>query len=106
MAKKIDSVIAANGKVYTKVFIKEKIATSDAWLYRAILAIYAGQTAEEQNMGGTVEDNGIGFNAVDAGFMTQLALSLKHHNRLTAKQIAIGRRIIMKYVGQLLKLIH
>lgn len=91
-------------KVYeTKEQIKELLATNDKALARAILALYARQTADEQAVGTTKVHNGAGFNAHDAPFLTSIAKALpKWNNHMTPRQIAKARPMMMKYAGQLL----
>lgn len=89
---------------YTKDFIKEKILEDDRWLRRGILAIYSRQTEAEQARKTTIEDNGIGFNGVDAPFLSSLARQLQVRDWLSEKQSAIARRKMTKYAGQLEKI--
>jgi len=87
--------------LYTIAQIKEKIATSDAWLLRGLLAIYARQTENEQASDSTREDNGIGFNGYDAPFLSSLVKGYQRYNRLTPRQVQACRKCMMKYAGQL-----
>ena len=89
---------------WTKDEIKSKLATDNAWLIRGLLAIYAGQTQEEKTYGMTKEDNGIGFNALDAEILTAFALQYKQFRRLSPRQIELTRKKLMKYAGQLAKI--
>lgn len=104
MASKIKSV-TYNGQTYTKDSIKEKLSSDDRWLHRAILAIYAGQTSQEQNSGETVEDNGIGFSGADSYVMSIYAKMIMNGQRLYAGQLAKARKTMPKYAGQLLGII-
>lgn len=101
MAKKVDSV-TIKGKTFTKESIRAMLDCNDAWLYRSVVAIYAGQTANEQSQGGTLEDNGIGFNGVDGGIMSSYAQQLNRCGWLSPKQTYIARKKMGKYAGQLL----
>lgn len=84
-----------------KQFIRHKLETDDAWLYRGLLAIYAGQTASEQLDKVTAERNNIGFNGTDAAFLSDLAERVKKYGSLrTEKQVAACRRAMLKYAGQ------
>ena len=89
---------------WTKELIKEKLETDDKWLSRGLLAIYERQTADEKSSEATKHHNGIGFNKVDAGFLTSLAESLKKYGTLTPKQILYCRKKLVKYCGQLEKI--
>jgi len=101
MAKRIETV-TVKGKTYTKASIRDMLLANDAWLYRAVIAIYAGQTANEQAQGGTVEDNGIGFNGRDGVIMSSYAQQLNRTGSLSPKQTIVARKVMPKYAGQLL----
>jgi len=86
----------------------------DAWLIRGMFAILGNQTPDEQAMGQTVEDNGLGFNGVDAEILTsfcgqaQMRLTAlpandptRYSRCLTPKQLEIARKLMLKYCGQL-----
>jgi hypothetical protein len=103
MAKKVESVII-KGKTFTKQSIKDMLLANDGWLYRAILAIYKGQTDGEQACGATVEDNGIGFNGADAVILSSFAQQLNRTGTLSYKQTFIARKKMVKYAGQLLSI--
>lgn len=89
---------------WTKEIIREKLNTSDQWVIRGTLAIYAKQTAEEQNSDATLENNGVGFNGVDAELMSSYAIQYNRKGFLTPNQIAWARKKILKYSGQLAKI--
>lgn len=91
-------------KKWTKEEIREKMATDGRWLIRGLLAIYDRQTADEKSMGATVEDNGIGFNGVDAEILTSIAMNYKTRNFISPKQLAIVQKKMVKYAGQLAKI--
>lgn len=98
---KVDQV-SIKGKIYTKASIRAMLECNDGWLYRAILAINAGQTANELAQGGTIEDNGIGFNGADGFILMSFAAQLNRTGSLSAKQTMIARKKMTKYAGQLL----
>jgi len=105
MARK-SKTVSLHGKDYTVEGIKEKLRTNDAWLYRGIKAIYAYQTAEEKHAHSTREDNGVGFNHVDALILSSFARQLAVRDFLTPPQIAIARKKMVKYAGQLLRIVE
>lgn len=91
-----------------KVWDRDEIVTllqkSDETLARAVLVLYARQTADEKCKSTTVEHNGRGFNAKDAGFLSSIARALpRYGNRLTYKQAVIVRKMVPKYWRQLLE---
>jgi hypothetical protein len=79
---------------------------SQEWLERGILAIDARQTADEKETRSTSHDNGKGWNKADAGFGASLAEFIRKSTRrpgerLTAKQVEAGHKMMRKYAGQL-----
>lgn len=86
---------------YSAQEIAAKIATDDRWLYRALTRIYENQTADEQNAETTKEQNGIGFNAVDAPLLSSIAKQLVVKGWISAKQRELAREKLRKYSGQL-----
>jgi hypothetical protein len=92
-------------KTYTVEFLKATIASNDKWAIRAMLAIYAKQTAAEQAAEGTIEDNGVGFSGVDGHILTSMSNQYIRYGRLSPKQLAIVRKCMPKYSRQLLKII-
>lgn len=79
------------------------IKTTDEYAIGALLKIYSFQTADEQYTGGTHHDNAKGFNATDAGFMSSLSEQFLKKGSLSDKQIGYVKRIILKYIGQLIE---
>lgn len=88
-------------KTWTKQEIKLNIAMNDAWVIRGMLAIYARQTASEQNAGETQEDNGIGFSGVDAFILSSFCEQYKARKFLSPKQMEMARKKMLKYSRQL-----
>jgi SNF2 family DNA or RNA helicase len=74
---------------------------NDSDLIRALLYIYAGQTAEEQSIRETYVSNGIGFNAVDAEFLSSVSQQILDGRTMTEKQIHYIRLRLGKYHNQL-----
>lgn len=89
---------------WNKENIKAKLATDDRWLLRGLVAIYNKQTDAEKSAGLTAEDNGIGFNGVDAEILTSIAQQNIARGSVSPKQLAIVRKKMMKYAGQLAKI--
>lgn len=91
----------------------------DVWVVRGLFAIFANQTPDEQTFGQTVEDNGLGFNGVDAEILTSFAMqaqtvvarleqspnpvlrACRYTKALSPKQMDIARTKMLKYAGQL-----
>jgi len=91
----------SDDKQWTEAEIKANLRKYDKWVEKAIVAIYDLQTEYEKRAHGTNRDNNVGFNKVDAGFLSDLAESYREYGGLTEAQIDAGRDAIMKYAGQL-----
>jgi hypothetical protein len=89
-------------KKWNKEAIIELIDKNDKAVERALIVIYDRQTEEEKEIEQTKDHNGIGFNSIDAEFLTSCAEGLKKYGKLTIKQIAVVRKRIRKYWKQLL----
>lgn len=81
--------------------IKNLVQTNDTVLYRALKKLYECQTADEQQYAETTQANGVGFNAIDAEFLTSCAQFLIKKGFLTDKQKVIVRKKLVKYNKQL-----
>ena len=90
-------------KIWTIEEMKTLIATNDRVLYRALIVLYNGQTADEKRDGATRYTNGIGFNGVDAPILTAFTEFLKRNKFLTDKQKTLARKKLPKYAKQLVK---
>ena len=90
-------------KIWTIEEMKNLIANNDTVLYKSLIVLYNGQTADEQRDGSTRYTNGIGFNGVDAPILTSFAEFLKKTKFLTAKQKIIARKKLPKYAKQLVR---
>lgn len=84
--------------------VKLLLATSALAVERALVALYHCQTETERSTARTVEHNGRGFNALDAAFGTSLAKQVKEGKTLSPRQIQCGRKLAIKYVGQLTRM--
>lgn len=81
--------------------IAEMIKKDDHIRERGIRAIYARQTADEQQVRHTKHHNGIGFTAADAPFMSYCARMLAQGKMLSPQDIERSRNILPKYRRQL-----
>jgi hypothetical protein len=69
---------------------------------KAIIALYARQTADEQSTKLTSVSNGRGFNKIDAPFLTDIAKKLPLYSmNLTPRQLTTARKMLRKYGRQL-----
>lgn len=94
----------------TKQSIIALLETNDKAVARALVALNARQTADEQRSEHTRYDNGMGFTPADARMGTSMANFYLRNNRLSEKQVAYWRKPnargvprIAKYAGQLLE---
>lgn len=71
---------------------------------RALLRIFQLQTTSEQLIEYTAEDNGVGFTAFDAEFMTSLAKQFISKKSISERQFTFVKKSMKKYAGQLLKI--
>jgi hypothetical protein len=91
--------------------IRAMILERDDALEKAIIRIYEGQTENEKNAERTSIDNGVGFNSVDAQFLSSLAKQIMENKynkplgyRLSCKQRDIARKKMVKYAGQIFRI--
>ena len=88
-------------KVWTKEEIKGLLETNDGFVARSVVKIWERQTTSEKTSQSTDVNNGVGFNGLDAKILSSFAEYFITHGRLSAKQIALARKKIMKYAKQL-----
>ena len=86
---------------WNKETVQSLLATNDVAVKRAILAIYARQTADEQSSESTFYHNSVGFSGVDGEIMSSFAKQLKSRGFLTEKQMVIARKKMPRYWKQL-----
>lgn len=90
--------------LWTNSSIKLLLECNPKAVVRGICAIYKYQTAQEQDVGQTVVDNGVGFNAVDAEILSSFVSFYKERGFLSPKQMVIAKKKVMKYAKQLRKI--
>lgn len=101
---------------WTKAAIKERLLRDDRQVWRAVVAIYKMQTADEQSGDDTRHDNGVGFNSFDAKIMSIFArlimqweekpVDRRAASPLSVTQMIRARSKIVKYAGQLERLVE
>lgn len=91
-------------KVWSVEEIKTLVQTNDRVLYGALLYLYRYQTEDERRTRETKNNNGVGFNSVDAKFLSAMAEFYKKAGFLTPKQREITRKKLVKYSKQLTKI--
>jgi SWI/SNF-related matrix-associated actin-dependent regulator 1 of chromatin subfamily A len=82
---------------------KDKFVTlldDDEKVVGALMHLYDSQTQEEQTVGYTGHNNGVGFNMMDAPFMTSIAKFYMNNGFITEKQVLAARKVVKKYSRQ------
>lgn len=84
------------------------------WVVRGLEAIYERQTADEKEAEATSHHNGVGFNGIDAAILSSFAKQVKawkakpegarYPRPLSEKQLALARKKMKKYAGQLARI--
>lgn len=95
--------ISAKSKKEYVSLLKEKLASSDLWAVRGLMAIYDYQTDYELRQGHTIEFNGVGFSGKDSEILTSFAEQFEKNGRLSEKQMSLLKRLMPRYAGQLLE---
>lgn len=88
-------------KTWTPDQIVEALNRSEAFVGRAVYALYERQTRDEQDAGVTVHHNKVGFSGCDAEILSSFARFWKKTGFLTPKQVALARKKLPKYRKQL-----
>jgi len=88
---------------WTKAEIIELVESNDRAVERAVLALYARQTDDEQTGGYTGHLNARGFNKADASYGSYCARWVKKGNHLTGKHLGRCRALVKKYHRQLVE---
>lgn len=91
-------------KTWTVEEIKNLMATNDKFIGMAVVQIYNCQTESEKYCKETEENNGVGFNGVDANILSSFAEFYKERGYLSQKQMQIARKKMVKYAKQVTKL--
>ena len=110
---KTTKTTTTSSTIYTKEYVKQMLLTNNKWLFNGIKAIYKFQTEAEKVTDSTKENNGVGFNAVDAVILSSFARQIKSWEETTPKrfpmplstrQIELARNKMKKYAKQLTKI--
>lgn len=84
--------------------IKEQIKKNQAWLERAILALFEKQTSDEKITEDTHHHNKQGFNKPDAHLLSYYAKWIQSGKHLDGAHLEKARNKVLKYSGQLTKI--
>lgn len=86
-------------------YVRKMLATNRGWAEKALITLHNLQTQDEQILMQTTYKNGVGFNAVDAPFLSSLAESLERYPHLTPKQLTYAHKLLPKYAHQIYQII-
>lgn len=89
-----------------KMVLSSPLGNTGKWsnrkiIFRMLQEMAKRQTPDERDVLRTFHSNGIGFNAFDAEFLTDVANSSKEFGSLTSKQAQAVAKRLKKYVYQL-----
>ena len=91
--------------IHTKESIQNLLLTNDIAITRAVIAIYKRQTVDEQDVESTKYINGIGFNSVDARYLSWCATyCIRNRKNLDGEHLIKCRKKMMKYWRQLVEI--
>lgn len=88
---------------YDKDSIQAFLIKSDLFVVKSLMLLYSLQTDNEQNAGTSIDDNGVGFNKLDAKILTSIAVQCRRTRHITSKQLNLCRNKLMKYAKQVSK---
>ena len=87
-------------KIKVAEYIKNQLATNQAWAIKALVKVYTLQTLDEQATGQTSNLNGVGFNGIDSQILSSFAEQVNKGRNLSAKQMAIVFKKMPRYHKQ------
>lgn len=87
----------------TVVGSRELCNTNKRFCTKMLMFVYRFQTNEEQMAEVTVEQNGVGFNKLDAGYCTSVAEQVIKYGHMTDRQWNVVRDRMQKYCDQALR---
>jgi hypothetical protein len=81
-------------------YIKNQLATNQAWAIKALVKVYTLQTLDEQATGQTSNLNGVGFSGVDSQILSSFAEQVNKGRTLSPKQMSILYKKMPRYHKQ------
>lgn len=85
-------------------YVKQMLENNDTWLLKGLVRIYERQTATEKCADQTQDQNGVGFGAFDAEFLSSSAKRALSGYPLSTKHLTAIRKAMKKYAGQLVRI--
>jgi len=98
--------VNVNGIEWNKDKVKNLLLTNDQAVIRGIIRIWEKQTEDEKVSETTNRNNNVGFTGVDAYILTEYVNFYNRNKYLSQKQTALARKKIIKYSGQLLRIMQ
>ena len=92
--------------IWTKERVRKELKRNPKAVTRGILALYDRQTDDERVNRATSSSNGMGFNSHDAAFLSSLAMQIYKKGFLTEEQLKKGRESMLKYSGQIARMVE
>lgn len=89
-----------------KLEAKYQLLHDDEFLKQYLLELYKLQTVGERDSRLTSNKNKVGFNKVDAVFLSSCAQFLQTRGFLTNKQLQLVRKKMIKYSGQIANIVN
>lgn len=83
-------------------YLKDLLKSNNKALVKALILIYQNQTIDEQECKESIEENGIGFNKIDAESLTAYAQKVLKGEKLHQRQLVYLKRTLPKYWRQLM----
>ena len=90
---------------YTKETVKEMLGKNPRWIERGLVVLHNLQTTDEQQEGGTIHHNNMGFNSSDSKYLSYCATWVKSGRPLNEKHLEKCGKKLPKYSRQILSLI-
>ncbi len=87
-------------KIKVADYIKNQLATNQAWAIKALVKVYTLQTLDEQTTGQTANLNGVGFSGIDSKILSSFAEQLNKGRNLSVKQMDIVFKKMPRYHKQ------
>lgn len=81
-------------------YIKNQLATNQAWAVKALVKVYTLQTLDEQVTGQTANLNGVGFSGIDSKILSSFAEQVNKGRTLSEKQMKIIYKKMPRYHKQ------
>ena len=93
-------------KKQTIAYLRERLGSDNTFAAQHLVKIYQQQTDDEKNMEQSQQQNGVGFTAYDADFLSSLAKQYIERRSLSPTQMALLMKRMPKYAKQILGMVN